>query len=319
MRTNDSPPPFNPAIRWLSLCLVIGGLGCASERRLAPGLVDRARAASAGQRWVEASELWGTLLEDAGGDDAQARFAFGEALHRAGESMSALRVLRAGEAPLDTDARYWKLVGDIHLELGQLRAAGAALTKVVTHHPEDRETLVTYGTALLDGERAHRGIAMCLRALRLDVGDGQLAQRVAQRCAELGRFGQEFEAWTLCLKAPNPPAEAFLGAALGPEVSEDQKGAWLYEAVRLDPQLGSAWRRIGAWHKLKDQPASAMRAYRRAVEVDPADVAACLELAGWSIHNGNCIQGRIWADQALAGPADEEQIRQVNELLEICD
>ena len=73
--------------------------------------------------------------------------------------------------------------------------------------------MVLYGEACLQENRKLKGIELLLRALRLERGDGELAQRVALEARELGAEAQEGEAWRHRVLAPNAPAEAYLGAA----------------------------------------------------------------------------------------------------------
>jgi len=142
-------------MRLPALLLALLSAACATEVRLQKGTVEEARAASQQQRWPEALELWSHVLAHSQGEDAEARLQMGRAFHASGDHMEALRVLRTGATPPGTDTPYWRLTGHVCLALNQIRGAGQAFTKVLTYAPDDRATLVTYGTALLPTKQQH--------------------------------------------------------------------------------------------------------------------------------------------------------------------
>lgn len=294
------------------ILLLLGGLvtvSCVTESRLDPRVPERARAASQAQRWPEAQEWWSKVLAHSGGQDEEARFALAEALLEGDRPQAALRVLLDTSPPEAPAIGYWKLVGRAQLGAGRQREAGEAFVKVLAHAPDDRETLVWYGESLLEGERARRGVDLLLRALRLDVGDGPLAERTIQRANELGLWAQSFEASQLRLQAPDAPWHAYLGAAQSADLDPETKGAWLFEAARLNPQSSVAWRHIGDWHLERGETPLAVRAWRKSVEADPMDEPACRKLAEHFIATGDLVTAREWIDhgETLAtNPHDRE-------------
>ncbi len=279
--------------------LVVGVLAlvsCVTERRLDPLVPERARAATEAQRWSEAQQWWSKVLAHSRGQDGEARLALAEALLEGGRPQPALRILQEATPDPGPATEHWKLVGRSQLALGRTREAGEAFVKVLTYAPDDRETLVWYGESLLEGERARRGVELLLRALRIDVGDGTLAERTQQRANELGLWAQSFEASRLRLQAPEPPWNAYLGAAHSEDLDLDTRGQWLFEAVRLNPQSSVAWREIGDWHMERDESPLAVRAWRKSVEADPMDEQACRKLAEHYVQAGDFVTAREWVD-----------------------
>ncbi len=54
---------------------------------------------------------------------------------------------------------------------------------------------------------------------------------------------------------------------------------WLEDAVRIDPELASAWANLGVAQRRSGRTAEAERSYRRALEVDPGASSALVNLA----------------------------------------
>ena len=311
------PFPFALLVPWLLVGLISSS--CVTERRLDPRIPARAQAASQEQNWREAQELWAKVLSHSGGQDREARLRLVEALLASDQSGSALRTLQKVEpTPPATDTEHWKWVGRAQLAQGQVREAGQAFAKVLTHEPDDRETLVRYGEALLEGERGRRGVELLLRALRIEVGDGELAERTARRANELGMWSQSFEANRLRLQAPAPPWHAYLGAANSADLDRETKGEWLFEAVRLNPQTSVGWRLIGDWHAEQEENGLALRAWRKSVEADPMDLQACRKLAEWYVNAGDCVSARPWIEHGLPLTTNEHERETFERLQTAC-
>lgn len=310
-------------MRFLSLIFFCSGPllvgGCVTERRVDTQAVQRATLASSQERWGEAQELWSQVLASSRGMDANARLALGEAFQRDGASRAALQVLRGGPPPEGRELEYGLVLGRACLDQGQVRAAGEIFTDILTQHPDHRETLVLYGEALLGGAREFKGVGLLLRALRIDPGDGSLAENVASRAQAQGWRAEAAEAWRLRLEAPNPPAEAYFGAAQTPDPANLPVEEWLQSALELDPQLGPAWGQLGRIRMALADTNGAIKAWRQAVQVDPGDTESCARLARTYIEQGQLSEARPWVDHALEVLKEPEERAPFEELARQCE
>lgn len=66
----------------------------------------------------------------------------------------------------------------------------------------------------------------------------------------------------------------------------DEAVAWLEDAVRIDPELASAWVNLGVVHRRSGRADAAERSYRRALEIDPRASSALANLAVLLRMNG---------------------------------
>ncbi|MEZ6002704.1 MAG: tetratricopeptide repeat protein [Planctomycetota bacterium] len=289
--------PLNVSV---CLALLLLGSACVTTRRLDPAVRRGAVLASEDRNWPAAQELWSLCLDNANGADPEARFRLGEALQAGGQPLAAIQILRGGELPAQQIQEARLIEARAHLAAGQVRAAGSVLNEVLAVAPDHREALLLYGESLLDTPRAAKGIGLLLRALRIDPGDGSLAERVAITARDRGLPVHEAEAWKERLAAPAPPAEAWFGAAQAENLEGAQRREFLQKALDLDPQMGIAWRQMGDSLNAAGEVGPALQAWRRAVETDPGDWRACQALAQWQVDNGDCIGARPWITHGLA-------------------
>ncbi len=283
--------------------------------------------ASQNQDWPQAMDLWNHVLSHQGSQDAQARLHLGRALLESGRGLGAIQVLRAGSPAAGTELQHGLLLARAHFSQNQVRAGSRVLSGLLADHAANVELLTLYGTGLLDGDREAKGLGLLLQALRIEVGDGAMAEQVARRASILKLDDMQGEAWTLRLQAPQPPVEAYLGAAeweLGkaakdgtepaPEVSLN-----LERAVEIDPLNGRAWALLGDLHVSAGANLEARQAYRKAVEVDPADWHACHALAAMYVKLGNCTEATVWIEHALASLTDGAARKPFEELARSCE
>ncbi|MDF1838153.1 MAG: hypothetical protein P1V35_09815, partial [Planctomycetota bacterium] len=76
---------------------------------------------------------------------------------------------------------YGLLLAKAHISQQQIEAAGRVLSTLLVHHAGNLDVLTTYGKSLLDGPEEAKGLGLLLQALRIEVGDGSLAETVAIR------------------------------------------------------------------------------------------------------------------------------------------
>ncbi len=308
-------------------CLLLGVSACVLAPKEDHETRHQALLASRGGDWSQAMDLWNHVLIHRGGQDAQARLYLGEALLESGRGLGAIRVLRAQPPEAGTELKYGLVLARAHFSQRQIRAGTRVLSELLVEHAANMEVLVLYGTALLDGDREAKGLGLLLQALRIDVGDGDLADQVAQRAHVLGLGGMEGEAWALRVKAPNPPSEAYLGAAMWEIAKAELGGAqvgpetmlMLQRAVEVDPLNGRAWALMGDLHLIIDENLEARQVYRKAVEVDPANWHACQALAEMYVALGDCTEAKVWIQHALAALADKEARKPFEELARSCE
>ncbi|MFT4646839.1 MAG: cytochrome c-type biogenesis protein CcmH/NrfG [Glaciecola sp.] len=308
-------------------CLLLGVSACVSTPKADPETRRLALLATSHGDWADAMDLWNGLLVSQRGRDPEARLHLGEALLESDRARGAIQVLRAEPPAEGTEVPYGLLLAKAHFSQGQIRAGGQVLSELLKDHAGNVEVLTLYGRALLGGDREARGLGLLLQVLRIDGQDAALAEEVAQRAALLGLADMEGEAWTLRLNAIDPPAEAYVGAAIW-DLAKAQSGATeplpktilaLQRALEIDPQQGRAWTLIGKLHQSQGRAVEARQAYRKAVEVDPGDWDACLALAEMFVALEDCIEAKIWIEHALGALTGELEREPFEELLQACD
>lgn len=317
---------INPLLPTVA-CLLLGVSACVSVPKEDLETRRLALLASDNQDWPQAMDLWNHVLNHRGGQDAQARLHLGAALLESGRGLGAIRVLRAEPPAAGTELQFGLVLARAHFSQKQVRAGSRVLSGLLADHATNVELLTLYGTGLLDGDREAKGLGLLLQALRIEAGDGALAEQVAQRARNLKLADMEGEAWALRMKAPQPPAEAYLGAAEWELDKAAKTGVEptpevlfiLERAVEIDPLSGRAWTLQGNLHVSMGEALEARQAYRRAVEVDPADWHACHALAGMYVELGNCTEAKVWIEHALASLIDEEARKPFEELARSCE
>ena len=308
-----------------SLLLVV--CACVSAPKADPEA--RRLAVQATQRgdWARAMDRWNTVLMRNGGQDAEARYHLAEALLESDRGLGAVQVLRGGEPAAGSELEHGLLLARAHINSRQIEAGGQVLSALLTHHAGNLDVLTIYGSALLDGPKEAKGLGLLLQALRIDAGDGQLAEEVALRAGTLNLADMEGEAWTLRLHAPFPPVEAHVGSAAW-DLARAEAGSTeplpktlltLQRALELDPVNGRAWRLIGDLQAAQNNVLEARQAYRKAVEVDPGDWDACLALGRMYVALGDCIEAKLWIDHALGALTEDLDREPFEELRRDCD
>ena len=315
--------PFKGTLPGALLVLLAG---CVTQVVVPQDWEREGRAASEVGDWNRAQGLWGEVLAKARGKHPEARLALGEALLYGGRELDAVRILRGGDLPEDLEIRGQMALGRAHIGLGQAREAGRVFSSLLATDPTYRPALVLYGESCVAVGRERKGIELLLRALRLDRGDGELAQRVALLARENGLLVEEGEAWRHRVLTPNAPAEAYLGAALSPveevslgpdsgepnSVDPDPKESqdapstpqwpveeWLKKAVELDPQLGEAWFQLGLGQLQNEKVGEAIATWQTCLRVDPGHHAALVQLSTTMVDQGAYESARTYLDHAL--------------------
>ncbi|MCA9001063.1 MAG: tetratricopeptide repeat protein [Planctomycetes bacterium] len=305
--------------------ILFGAVACVSVPKDDSQAIELARRASAQGNWPYAMELWSGILEGRGGHFTEARMGLGEALLESDRALTAIRILRTEPPDRELELEYGLLLARAHFDQNQIQAGGLVLSTLLIDHADSREVLVLYGRSLLGGEQSLKGLGLLLQALRIDAGDGRLAEEVALRARALGQSEMEGEAWSHRMKSPNPPAEAYLGFATwildqGESANPDPEAVGaLIRASELDPQNTRVWARLGKLHADQGQTLEARQAYRRAVEVDPGNLDACFVLAQMYVALDDCDEAKAWIKHALGILTEDSERERFEELLASCE
>lgn len=93
----------------------------------------------------------------------------------------------------------------------------------------------------------------------------------------------------------------------------------LRHAVRVDPRYGLAWYRLGQVLGRLGDARGEQKAYRKAIEVDPYNLAPRLALVESLIETGHRAEARRELDQARALDPRDRQVARLAQRLEASD
>lgn len=240
----------------------------------------------------------------------------GEILAVRGDHENAEVVLERAVAlePWRTAAR--RRLALVRFERGDVSAAERMATQVFLSNPEDSEMLLLVVQARVaqgrvdDAMLAIEAVSEDDRDVSLNYADASLRARIgdwpAARAA-LGRANrQRPDRADILLALHEADQQLGRGAA---SLRRFQKDA---DAQATNPAIQSLWGRAAL---LSDEKAQAEVAFRRALDLDPADYESLLDLVGLLVHEGRAGEARGLLEHALeAAPRDARLYDRMGEL-----
>ncbi len=219
--------------------------------------------------------------------EARARLLHAQGFNRAAEH----DLQRASEAAPER-GHVWLLLGRVRLGLDQPCAAIDPLRRAATRGCDEAPTWLLLA-------RANRAC-----------DDPKAARACYQRAVALGGLGSNAELVEM--------ASLFTEPALWDGRAESLTDAWclLDLAVQRDPQDADAWFVRGVLHEQCADSESAVRAYRRAIEVDNFHLQALTNLALLHASVGDAKNTREIVDRALELETDPKRRTALASLLE---
>jgi choline-sulfatase len=224
---------------------------------------ERALTITGDGRYAEAASLLRSVVAERP-DFAVAYNTLASVLIQGGQPRDAVKVLedaaRKGVSTPDLQAR----LGSAYLAVGDAAQAAAAL-----------EPLAARGNASVD---ALNTLAIAYAQLGRRAQARQLFTEVLQRSPDSATTWNNLGLLELSVERPREAARAF------------------ERAVAADPQLAQAWQALGA-ARVKFDPAGAVDAWRRAVELAPRDYDLLFNLAAVLHQQGKTEEARPYAER----------------------
>ena len=208
--------------------------------------------------------------------DAEALFAFGNALWFAGEHEGAVTALARAVAlrPDHTDAR--NNLGNALVELGRPAEAVPHYRAALAMRPSHASTLYNLANALLAADEPAEAEERFRAALALDPRHAGAMNNLGNLLRALGRAEEAAELYrqVIALHPDSAGARNNLGLALlalhrAPEAAE-----CFMEALRLRPDYANAYNNLGGAMLALDRPEEAIPLFRHAVDLDAEQVQA---------------------------------------------
>jgi tetratricopeptide (TPR) repeat protein len=134
-------------------------------------------------------------------------------------------------------------------------------------------------------------------------GDAEGDREHARACFREGAFEEAFRAASHGLKDARDDVELLLLAGrAGVELDNEDAVGYLRRATELAAQDGPAWRYLGEALAAEGSYTEAEQAFRRAVEIDPADQVAVAHLGHTALASGRRDEGIGLLARATDGP-----------------
>ena len=234
-------------------------------------------------------------------------------LKRRGDIEGALGLMEALESVSALEARHWRLMGDIYLDMDREPSARQAYEKALDKGMEDRE--VAYRLAHLHEEQGNLDGAAHYQWLAANwAGDSAMMwEMAAELCYEVGRVEEAVEGYQrLTGFHPQDPQNWFM-LGLSKWYVEDLKGAAkaFERVVDLHPTHLVAWRQLGTVELELGRGERALYAFEQALDIDDGDREALMGATLASREIGDVEAALGWAERARDVAPQDREIQQL--------
>jgi len=191
------------------------------------------------------------------------------------EAMALLREIVAERK--DFDLAYTYLANYLK-EAGRRAEAVEVLKQALEANPENVRLITAYGITLVEEGKPEEAIGILQRGTALIDYDPENWNYLGVAYWNMGRFDEALSAYdkALSLDKNNPIVFNNIGSLYlsiflkGKKVDDLDKAVEnLNEAIRLDPRYASAFNGLGTALKMRGDPAAAIEAWKKAVELKP--------------------------------------------------
>ncbi len=282
---------------------------------------EQARAAEAAEQYARAAELWHRLYLDTGGEQLEPYLGCGRALLASGDAKSACAIVQQGLEVFPREIELHLLHARILDEAGFQRAAERAYEFAVALDPDDHEAELGLGRVRLQLGLSHKALGPLRRAATIDPDDHESLRLFAIAAEDTGTLVDAFAARRrLLLLEDQPSAYRYVSTArltFDPDVraafpyAPEMATPWIERAIELDPQSSEAHYLHARELEERGEVERSRAAYRRAIEVDPGNLAALSDLAAQYYREGLNLEADRFARLAL----DLEDDRRRREVL----
>lgn len=282
---------------------------------------EQARAAEAAGQHARAAELWHRVYVDTGGEQLEPYLGCGRALLATGDARSACAIVQQGLEVFPREIELHLLHAEILDEAGFQRAAERAYEHAVALDPDDHAAELGLGRVRLQLGLSHKALGPLRRAATIDPDDHESLRLFAIAAEDAGDVVDAFAARRrLLLLEDEPSAYRYVTTArltFDPEVrtafpyAAEMAQPWIARAIELDPQDSEAHYLTARDLEERGEVERSRAAYRRAIEVDPGNLAALSDLAAQYHREGLSLEADRFARLAL----DLEDDRRRREVL----
>jgi tetratricopeptide (TPR) repeat protein len=208
--------------------------------------------------------------------DAEALFAFGNALWWSGERDDAVSALTRAVAVRPDHAEARNNLGNALVELGRAAEAVAHYRAALAMRPRHAPTLYNLGSALLAAGDPSAAEAPFRAALAIMPEHAGALNNLGNGLRALGRHAEAAECYrqAVALRPEEAGSHNNLGSALLALHRPGEAADCFATALRLAPDYAEACNNFGGALLALDRPAEAVEQFRRAVALDPAQVQA---------------------------------------------
>lgn len=262
-------------------------------------------------------------LAACGGESADALRESGKAYLAKKNAVSAVIQFKASLQKEPRSPQTRLLLGRALLEAGDPGGAVVELSKVMDERHAESETLPVLARALLLANEPKRLTTLYGNVTLADANaQASLRTSLSTAWAGLGekeRARQALHAATQAVPdfVPALIMQARLTAAAG---QPDQALSQVEAALARDPASAEGWQLKGdILAGVRNEPAAAVEAYRRALGVDPAFAAAHVALISEALKAGDAAQARAQADRLRAAMPKHPQTLYVDARLALYD
>jgi tetratricopeptide (TPR) repeat protein len=229
-----------------------------------------------------------------------------ESLVVAGEFESADALLEALSSVSTIEARQWRFMGDMYLDMGDDDRAIDCYEYALEQGLSDADVSYHVGQLYLEREDLEAAAHHLHQAARLAPQSMRLWEAAADASFSLGDFEEAAYAYKRLLQADpyNTRLWLYLGMAYGEIGDLDRAIDALEEVVGLDPHQGFAWLQLGHMLMAVGHPAQALDHYRKALQIEPEDLEALGGAAGAAFELGDVQEAEVLARKAVALDAE---------------
>lgn len=320
---------MRPVASCAAFALLLGlVVACASSNR-GPRVVEATReealAATRVQDWNQASVRWYSLFQRDPENGLEACRESARAFLQLNDAQLANRVLDQGLKLFPYDPDLLELRGKALTKQGFLRAAADSLERALDVDPERASAALELGDVNMRLGLEGAAATAFERAIARGMDTQEAWTRLARARKSSGDVVGALEAWKSAFdKGAGKTEDLLLAAqtAVDPLLNERRAEdltlgvSWLEQIIEREPNHVIAHFQLGVLCEATEQDERAILAYRRAIELDPANLISLRNLAVLYHQLGNREGVREIVERALSIEQDPERRQALSKLLD---